>query len=168
MKPEPAKRKRRTRQHVIADLGVNHVERIVLLAGHTADRFTHDYGIDLTVKTYSDAGEVESGKFDIQVKSSERLKLDSTGAAIAFRIDTRDLRAWLLEWEPVILVLYDAGMERAFWLHLQEYAKANSLDENLGGRTVTLRIPTANELNIPAVQNLRIVKEEGSRLRRRS
>ena len=34
------RRKTRTRQHVIADLGVNYVQRIWLLAGHTADRTT--------------------------------------------------------------------------------------------------------------------------------
>ena len=39
-------RKRRTREHVIADLSVNHLERVVLRAGHTVERFRHDYGFD--------------------------------------------------------------------------------------------------------------------------
>ena len=44
-------RKRRTREHVIADLSVNHVERQVLLAGYVVDRVSNDYGIDLEVTT---------------------------------------------------------------------------------------------------------------------
>ncbi len=46
-------RKRRTREHIIADLSVNHVERHVLLAGHVVERFTYDYGIDLEVITFN-------------------------------------------------------------------------------------------------------------------
>ena len=37
-------RKRRTREHVIADLAVNHVERQALLCGFTIERVVHDYG----------------------------------------------------------------------------------------------------------------------------
>src|SRR5437660_1542756 len=38
-------RKRRTREHVIADLSINHVERCVLRCGWTAERTRYDYGI---------------------------------------------------------------------------------------------------------------------------
>jgi hypothetical protein len=34
----PAPRKRRTRRHVIADQGVNYVERFIIDEGHTAQR----------------------------------------------------------------------------------------------------------------------------------
>jgi hypothetical protein len=36
-------RKRRMRQHVIADLGVHYVERFILEEGHTAQRVGSDY-----------------------------------------------------------------------------------------------------------------------------
>jgi hypothetical protein len=38
-------RKRRTREHVIADLSVNHVERMVLRCGWTVERVRRDYGL---------------------------------------------------------------------------------------------------------------------------
>ena len=44
MTTAPLPRKRRTREHVIADLSVNHVERIILEAGHAVQRPTSDYG----------------------------------------------------------------------------------------------------------------------------
>jgi hypothetical protein len=46
-KKPPFQRKTRTREHVIADLAVNHVERQVLLCGFTLERIVHDYGLDL-------------------------------------------------------------------------------------------------------------------------
>jgi len=46
-------RKRRTREHIIADLGVNHVERHILLCGHTAERVFYDYGYDLALTTFN-------------------------------------------------------------------------------------------------------------------
>jgi hypothetical protein len=36
-------RKRRTREHIIADLSVNHVERQLLLCGFTCDELRRDY-----------------------------------------------------------------------------------------------------------------------------
>ena len=42
----------RTREHIIADLSVNFVERQVLLAGHTIERWYSDYGIDQVISTY--------------------------------------------------------------------------------------------------------------------
>jgi hypothetical protein len=35
--------KTRTREHVLADLSINHVERQVLLCGFSVDRVQHDY-----------------------------------------------------------------------------------------------------------------------------
>jgi hypothetical protein len=40
-------RKRRTREHVIADLSINHVERFIRRCGWTAERTRHDYGLNL-------------------------------------------------------------------------------------------------------------------------
>src|SRR5436309_2496106 len=46
-------RKRRTREHIIADLSVNHVERQALLCGHVVERRVFDYGIDLEMFTFT-------------------------------------------------------------------------------------------------------------------
>jgi hypothetical protein len=65
-------RKRRTREHVIADLSVNHVERFVLRCGWTTERTRHDYGLDLEMKTYNAAGETESEHVLLQLKATDR------------------------------------------------------------------------------------------------
>lgn len=59
-KPLPRK-KRRTREHVIADLSANHVERHALLCGYSVEHRVHDYGIDLAIMTYDEEGNVENG-----------------------------------------------------------------------------------------------------------
>jgi hypothetical protein len=50
------RRKQRTRQHIIADLSSNFVERFALLCGYSVERFFSDYGLDLTVLTYDETG----------------------------------------------------------------------------------------------------------------
>jgi hypothetical protein len=52
----PGPRKQRTRQHVIADLSVHHVERFILEQGHTAHRLGSDYGYDLLMSTFDEQG----------------------------------------------------------------------------------------------------------------
>jgi hypothetical protein len=67
-------RKRRTREHVIADLSVNYVERFILRCGWTVERSRYDYGIDLYMQTYSANGEVESGWVRLQLKATDSLR----------------------------------------------------------------------------------------------
>ena len=69
------RRKRRTREHVIADLSVNHVERLVLRCGWVARRMNPDCGIDLYMETYNHDGEVENGGVWFQLKATDRLIL---------------------------------------------------------------------------------------------
>jgi hypothetical protein len=144
-------RKRRTREHVIADLGVNYVERQVLLAGYVADRVMNDYGIDLEINTFNGRGEVEQGKILVQVKATDKLKVraDST---IVCRIERKDLVAWLAHPFPVMLILYDAVKDIAFWLYAQSYfRKREDFNLFLAGRTITVELSAANVLKPSSV-----------------
>ena len=155
---QPAGRKRRTREHVIADLGVNHVERAVLQCGYTVERTRHDYGIDLWVDTFDRRGEYEVGEIKLQVKATDSLSRTSDGQAISWRVAAADLRSWLFHVVPVILVVYDAKGDVAYWLDVQEYALGQGTTFDLTGRTVTLRIPVANLWTPKAVRQLRALK----------
>lgn len=127
-------RKRRTREHIIADLSVNHVERFILRRGHVADRVLFDYGYDLVLRTFDAGGEieyVESGRF------------------VTVRLDPRDAEAWQAERVPVVLIAYDAARDAAYWLHFQAAADV--------GRA-TIRVPTAQVVNEAAVEAMRGLK----------
>jgi hypothetical protein len=152
-KPVP-RRKRRTREHVIADLSANHVERHALLAGFTAERRVYDYGIDLTITTYDQEGDVENAQIHVQLKATDRLKLVARGQMIACRVERADLRAWLNEPTPVILVVYDAAADVAYWLYVQEHFQQQPrFNPNRGSASVTLRIPKTNVVNTAAMRH---------------
>jgi hypothetical protein len=114
----------RTREHVIADLAVNHVERHVLLGGGTVEQVVRDYGIDLILFTYTSTGEIESSNVFIQVKATEKLTWLREKKTASFRLERSDLVGWLRQLLPVILIVYDAVEDRAYWLHIQGYFAA--------------------------------------------
>ena len=154
---QPPGRKRRTREHVIADLGVNFVERVVLLCGYTVERTTKDYGIDLMIETFDNRGEVEIGKIAVQVKATDAIAMTADSQAVQFRVLIADLKRWLFELVPPILIVYDAQAEVAYWLDVQEYARADDIDI-VGVRSATLRIPVTNRWSLDAVRQLRVRK----------
>ena len=84
-------RKRRTREHVIADLSVSHVERFILRCGWVARRMNPDYGIDLSMETYNAQGEIENGGVWFQLKATDTLQVVSKKQAIPVRLEWRDL-----------------------------------------------------------------------------
>jgi hypothetical protein len=111
-------RKQRTREHVIADLSVHHVERFILEEGHTAQRLDSDYGYDLILFTYDEQGYVEPGSTCLQLKGAESLQ--TVGADYVFDMDIRDYNLWMFEEMPVILILFDASRSRAYWVYVQD------------------------------------------------
>src|SRR5688572_11989779 len=146
-------RKRRTREHVIADLSINHLERFVLRCGWTVQRTTHDYGIDLFMETYSIRGEPQAGLVLFQVKATDRIKLRNNGRDVAVRLDGRDVEAWRDEPMPIILVLYDARGDNAYWLHVQPYlAERGRLRIRRPPATTTVYLPCNQILNEAAVR----------------
>jgi hypothetical protein len=123
-------RKRRTREHIIADLSVHHVEGLVLRRGWTVERFLHDYGYDLVLYTYNEQGEPEAGNVLFQLKATDNLASYETQEGISWKIDVRDLRLWHDEIMPVILVVYDTSEEVAYWLSISDIIKQRDNWEN--------------------------------------
>jgi hypothetical protein len=116
-------RKQRTREHMIADLSVHHMEGFILEEGHTAQRLDSDYGYDLVLFTYDERGYIEPDSVFFQLKAAEALT--PVGSAYGFDLDIRDYNLWMLEKVPVILVLFDATRRRAYWLHVQGYFRTD-------------------------------------------
>jgi len=146
-------RKRRTREHVIADLSVNHVERLILRCGWVPRRSYPDYGVDMTMESYNADGEVENGTILMQIKATDRIVVVKK-KAIAVRLDWRDLLFWLNESLVGILVIYDGSEDRAWWLHLQEALRAMIFRiDRAPPETVTLHVPLSNVLDEAAIRS---------------
>lgn len=145
-------RKRRTREHVIADLSVNHVERQALLCGYTVERVRADYGYDLLLTTFDAHGEVETGEVRFQVKATDTLPNLKDGMTIPWKISRSDLARWLNDSTPVILIVYDAQSEIGYWFYVQRYFE-NIVGFNLfaAPNTVSVHIPKGNVLDPAAI-----------------
>lgn len=158
-KKKAATRKRRTREHVLEDLSVHHVEGFVIQEGHTVQRIDGDYGYDLFVTTFDERGYVERGVVFVQVKAAESHQ--TVGTDWAFDLDVRDYNLWIREEMPVILVLFDAAKQRAVWLAVQQYFRTDSKrGPKRGAKTVRVRVPSARVLDRFAIATFRELKRE--------
>lgn len=150
-------RKQRTRQHVIADLGVHHVEGFILEEGHTAQPLGSDYGYDLLMCTFDEQGYAEPGMVFFQMKAAETLQ--AIGANYVFDLDIRDFHLWMNEKMPVILILFDVSRKRAYWLPIKQYFREDREDvgrqPKKGAKTVRVRVPKRQAVNQRAIEKMR-------------
>jgi Domain of unknown function (DUF4365) len=151
----PAAKPQRTREHVIADLSFNYLERRVLLRGFVLDRVERDYGLDAAMFTYSDSGEIENGDVRFQLKATDRLSVSRDGKTMALRLETGHIRYWAMEPYPVIVILYDAKRDRAYWLDIQKYVERHNEVLDPAHETVTVRIPTSQRLDLRSIDTFR-------------
>jgi hypothetical protein len=150
-------RKRRTRQHVIADQSVHHVLGLILDAGFTAEPQVRDYGYDLSMKTYDADGYIEPGLVFFQIKATERLR--ETDGEYFFDLDIRDYNLWRAEQIPIVLVLFDASHRRAYWLDVKQYFMEDETRRpTKGARWVRARIPKKQRLTRRTIVALRLRK----------
>jgi len=138
-------KKRRTRQHIIEDLGLNYVERQCLYAGFSVHRIFSDYGYDANVFTYNDLGEAENGMLLFQLKSTDNLKISTLHHAIEFSLSKRDLELWPLN-------------EVAYYLILQEYFKEHRLSLKSVRKYINVFIPKQNVVTPKSVKEIQLIK----------
>ena len=152
-------RKRRVRKHIISDLSANYAERFALLNGFSVEKFITDYGYDLSVHTYNADGEPEAGYIYIQLKATDRPKYLKNNLEIALTLSKKDIATWLNEILPVILILYDAENERAYWLYVQQRVKKlSNFNLNTISDNYNVRIPLANMLNAESFRSFQAFK----------
>lgn len=151
-------RKRRTRQHFIEDLGFNYVEKQALLGRCTVERKRYDYGIDGEIITFSDNGEIENGTVYFQLKSTDNIKFFKEKSVIAFDLAKKDLEYWLSETVPIYIILYDAQLDLAYVVDLQNYFKANRILLKNINKFIRIYIPKDNIFSVDEVLNIRNYK----------
>ena len=135
-------------------MSTNHVERHVLACGFSVERIRNDYGFDLFLFLYDRWGHVKPGRVSLQLKATDRIELRDAATTVACGIDLRDLRLWLETPEPVVLILYDAAKDRAFWLYVQSHFAGDVGRRALAqaGSTITVRIPMTHRVGPAAIR----------------
>jgi Domain of unknown function (DUF4365) len=153
-------RKRRTRGHIIEDLGFNHVERQVLLAGYTLQNVRDDYGYDGYIQTFNENGEIEQSFILMQLKSTDNLQKSENGDKILFDLSVRDLELWLSVREVMVLIIYDALNEKAFFIEMKDYFEKNIASLKNVRKFVRIYISTKNILTQNSIFELRKIKND--------
>lgn len=149
-------RKLRTRPHIIEDLGFNFVERHILKAGFTVQRYDrNDYGYDGIIHTFNLKGEIESFSILFQLKSTDAIKFVERKEGFGFDLSIRDLELWLEGSVPVLMILYDAVLEKAYFVDLQPHFNGNPVLLQNVRKFVRLFIPTSNLFEPQAIQKIR-------------
>jgi Domain of unknown function (DUF4365) len=149
-------RKIRTRQHIIEDLGFNHVEKQILVTGYVMNRtYQNDYGYDGTINTFNERGEAENLYVFFQLKSTDNIQKSDKKSSFVFDLSKRDLELWLYNSNPVILLLYDAQEDVAYYADLQAYFEKNKEVLKKVRKFVRVYIPQNTIFNTTAVQGLR-------------
>lgn len=158
-----AVRKRRTAEHIRADIAVRYVELLCARAGYVTSvpRQGGDYGIDIEIETFDERGFVESEEIKIQVKAAKRLARKANGREFAIRLDQRDLHHWLGGVLPVILVIYDQSRDRAYWSYIQRYFESHpKLSLKSQARKRTIGVKQSDLLTVRAIHRFARWKNE--------
>lgn len=133
---------------------------MLLAKGHTVIKTEQDYGIDLVLFTYDADGFVEPGNIYIQLKATDIPAISADGTFYSFSISAKDYTAWMDEPMPVILILYDAKGNNAFWQYVQGYFEGHPSKQPKGSvDSVTVRIPTRNLFDETTVDYCRTKKQ---------
>jgi hypothetical protein len=148
-------KKRRTRQHIIEGLGLNHIERQILLSGNVLRRFSdNDYGYDGMIETFDEQGEAHNLTFKIQLKSTDILQFSTQNGGFIIDLSKQDLELWLDSLVPVLLILYDAQKEIAYFTDLQTYFNKNNIALKNVRKFVRIFLPSTSIFDKSAVQEL--------------
>jgi Domain of unknown function (DUF4365) len=149
-------RKQRTRTHIIEDLGFNHVERQILYAGFTVHRYSHsDYGYDGLFHTFNEKGEYQNGIIFFQLKSTDHIHISEKKQTFVFDLSQRDLELWLADTTTMLLILYDAQKELAYYIDLQAYFNKNAIKMGEGRKFIRVHIPIENVFTGRVAQSFR-------------
>ncbi len=153
-------RKRRTKEHIIGDLGYNYVERQILLAKYTMTLIQQDYGYDGIITTYDYNGEIENGYILIQVKATQSIKYSKKNKGFKFSISRKDLNHWAKDPSIVLLVLYDEPNHLAYFIDIQYYLRKKNINLLTVVKYLDIFFPIENLFNAQSVIKFRNLKNK--------
>jgi hypothetical protein len=100
------------------------------------------------VATFNPQGELENGWIWLQLKATDRLRRTRDGQAIVVRVERGHVLHWLNELFPVVLVVYDAQKDTAYWLDIQaELGGGKVFQLHRTAAHLTLHVPVGNPIN---------------------
>ena len=143
---------------------MNHVERLVLLAGSRWIPLHEekDYdGTDAIMRPHDPVtGIAEAGQVEFQLKATDSIRLVENKQFAACRAEVSHLNFWACEaFFPVVLVQYDAARNLAYFVDIRDWVTNNDeLNDHIekGHATATLKIPIRNVLTPEVIDGFRL------------
>ena len=94
----------------------------------------------------------------MQLKATDHPKRSRDGKTVSVRVERRDILTWIKEAYPVILVLYDAAADEAYYRFIQDYFAGPDIFSKLRGASVTVPVPTEAVVNELALREFARLK----------
>jgi hypothetical protein len=137
---------KRPSQHVIDSKGITLVRAAFESRGWTVEPNTNDYGVDLNVEVF--VNQATTGiTFKVQVKSSEATAYSQDRAYVSEQISRPSAEYMCLELHsPVVLIHADVSSGKTFWTLPQIDSSLLESLKQKNTNSVSVRIPTTNEL----------------------
>jgi hypothetical protein len=89
----------------------------------------------------------------LQLKATDALQRLADGRTIAFPVERAHLEFWLAEPMPVVLIVYDAPADVAYWLYVQAHFEGQQgFDLFAAGETVTVHLSTEHVVDETAMR----------------
>ena len=118
--------KLRTRQQIVEDLALNHIEKQILLSGNVLKRGGNmNYGYDGAIQTFDEEGRINNLSLMILLTSTDLVQLSPKKVEFVVDLSKQDLEHWLNTEMPVLIILYDAQKDIAYFTDLQTYFNEN-------------------------------------------
>ena len=87
----------------------------------------------------------------LQLKSTDNIGKYRRSEGYSYPFEIEYLEIWINEPMPVILILFDAINERAYWTYLQAYVRKTRFPTNTGKKSFTVRFGEDNVVSTEAV-----------------
>jgi Domain of unknown function (DUF4365) len=104
----------------------------------------NDYGYDGLFHTFNEQGEYQNGIVFFQLKSTDHVQILEKKEAFVFDLTHRDLELWLSDTTIMLLILYDAQKELAYYIDLQAYSNEYGIKSKKGQKFTRVYIPIKN------------------------
>jgi len=117
----------RTDSQILGDIGESTVSLIIKKFGWTADIIKSDYGEDIDCNIFIDNIRTNY-HFRCQVKSSKKdseYVREIANGDYSLSISSDTLRAWLISYFPVFIIIYEENSDTCYWCNPQEQVLKN-------------------------------------------
>jgi hypothetical protein len=154
-------RKRRTREHVIADLSFHHLAYLVVECGFTIEGTRSDYGYDGSIWTFDHSGHIENSNLYFQLKATDNIRRSADRSKVLFSVSKKDVNLWQDEFVPVYLIVFDCKHAVAYWVYFQKYLQVKNLRaSDITGNTLTIEIDERAVVDGKAIRSWRTDKQK--------